>query len=152
MNHVRRASFIEFQVRGQPVCYHENASFACEVNADGDIVDRVVNPEKSGLTFEDLGRGSDSAFASRFTSKYAEIFVPSTSSPSKRPGKEYKGNDKVQVASHNGAMWWNAIVMAWQPRKQLLAVALVGALYERPFYVRPTSVRLKEWFRVHEKC
>jgi hypothetical protein len=134
------------------VCYREHASFVCEVNAEGDIADRVVDPEKSGLTFEDLGQEPDAAFASRFASKQTEIFIPSTSSPSKRLGKDYKGNDKVQVASHNGAMWWDATVIAWLPRKQLLAVCFVDALHERPRNVSPTSVRLKDWFRLHEKC
>jgi hypothetical protein len=135
------------------VCLNrEHASFICEVNAEGDIVERVVNPEMSGLTFEDLGRRADSAFASRFTSQQSEICVSSTSCPSKRKGKDYKGNDKVQVASHNGAMWWDATVIAWLPRKQLLTVSFVEALYERPRNVRPTSVRMKNWFRMHEKC
>jgi hypothetical protein len=138
--------------RIEMVCYHERASFACEANVKGDISDRVVNPEESGLTFEDLGRGADSVFASRFTSQQSEIFVSSTSCPSKRLGKDYKGNDKVQVASHNGAMWWDAIVIAWLPRKRLLTVSFVEALYERPRNVRPTSVRMKNWFRMHEKC
>lgn len=122
------------------VCCGGNASTLCKVtcNCDGGIVERVV--DHSGLTFEDFRPEPDSLFATRFAAANEGLLTPSTTSPSTRPGREYLGKDLVQVATHNGAMWWNATA-----KKQRLIVSLVAPCFSTQIkYVRLTSVRLQD--------
>jgi hypothetical protein len=106
-----------------------------------------------GLTFETFNIISQSEFASRLENKTVELLLPSTSFPSVRAAINYKPFDSVQVASHNGTLWLNGVVITPVCERQELFVQLdsYSATF-RPVCVKLSSIRLKDWFMLHENC
>jgi hypothetical protein len=135
-------------------CFDGKASSRCAVDEiDGDIVHCVARdtPAFHGLTYETIDVVSESQLAARLESKTMNQLVPSTSFPSLRAGIGYRGFDRVQVASYNGDLWWNATVIAPVHGRPEIIVQLDQTL-NRPMRVKLSSVRLKDWFKLHKNC
>ncbi len=135
-------------------CLDGRASSPCVVNEEAvQCVERFASTS-NGLTFETVSLAEEYKFASRLRSKTEEMLLPSTNFPSRRAAVEYRGFERVQVACYNGALWWNAVVIKHVPGRSEIFVALnkTGGSVDRPICVKLSSVRLKDWFRLHDNC
>ncbi len=139
-------------------CLGGRSTCPCIVDwIDGETVHCIesVAPASNGLTFETFDI-MQSEFSSRLENKTADMLLPSTSTPSLRGS--YRGFDRVQVACRNGALWWNAVVISMvrgspvRGSPELIVQLETVDSSTRPVRVKLSSVRLKDWFKLHERC
>ena len=130
-------------------CLGGRASCLCEISKatkDSVFWERRIASTKFGLTVEHFN-----ILENPFSENRISMLRPSSSRPSVR--KNYKGFDKIQVACLNGLLWLNAVVMTSVAGNSHITVHMETVeSSNRPVRVRRTSVRMRDWFVLHERC
>lgn len=126
-----------------------NGRVSCPCIVDAIVGDSVRWKKRTlstnfGLTFERF----DNLEQLDYDSKSVLMLLPSSSMPSVR--SNYKGFDKIQVACVD-SVWLNAMVVLSSADRLYMTVRLETS-DARPLRVKRSSVRMRDWFMLHECC